>query len=68
MKLDTLIHDQFLEVNKVKSDSQFVYAGKTIGQTIVRNGEVKGYFIKKDGELSKTVVNIVVDKNYKIVK
>ncbi|MGL4374411.1 MAG: hypothetical protein ACRCS6_11530 [Turicibacter sp.] len=66
LKLDTLIHDQFLEVNGFKSNSVFLHKGKEICQTTVSNGGVKGYFLKKDGEVSKSIVKIDVDENYKI--
>lgn len=67
-ELDVLIHEKFLEVNKITEDSQFVVNGKTIGKTFVKGGSVKGNFLKKDGELSTSVVNITVDRNYKIVR
>ena len=67
-ELDVLIHEKFLEVNKITEDSQFVVNGKTIGKTCVKGGSVKGNFLKKDGELSTSVVNITVDRNYKIVR
>lgn len=67
-ELDVLIHEKFLSVNKITEDSQFVVNGKTIGKTFVKGGVVKGNFLKKDGEFSASVVNIIVDKNYKIVR
>lgn len=66
LKLDTLIHDQFLSVNNLKSDSNFLHKGKEICQTIVSGGIIKGYFLKKSGEVSSAVVKIDVDSNYKI--
>lgn len=66
MKLDTMIHDQFLAVNNLKSDTKFTHKEKEICQTIVSGGVVKGYFLKKNGEVSNAVVKIEVDDDYKI--
>lgn len=66
LKLDTLIHDQFLSVNNLKSDSNFLHKEKEICQTVVSDGVVKGYFLKKNGEMSNAVIKINVDENYKI--
>lgn len=67
-ELDQLIHEKFLEVNNLDEKSQFVSGGKTIVKTFVKDQNVKGYFLKKDDTVSKSFLNIIVDKNYKIVR
>lgn len=66
--LDKMIHQKFLEANNLNVNSEFVVNGRTIGETFVKDRQVKGYFLKKDGTLSKSLINITVDVNFKIVR